>query len=105
VWRTEHNIETGADPQAVWGIWSDVARWPEWNTDLERAEISGPFTAGSTVTMFPRTGEPIELQIANAVAPEMFVDEANPSELWLCGRPIASIASTASESGSSTPWK
>jgi hypothetical protein len=27
--------------------------------------------------MFPREGEPIELQIANAVAPDMFVDEAD----------------------------
>jgi NADPH:quinone reductase-like Zn-dependent oxidoreductase len=76
VWRTEHNVETDADPGAIWGIWSDVTRWPEWNADLERAEISGPFGVGSTVTMFPHQGEPIELQIAEAVEPEMFVDEA-----------------------------
>jgi hypothetical protein len=77
VWMTAHNIETDAEPEIIWGMWSDVSRWPEWNADLERAEISGPFAAGSMVTMFPRDGEPIELQIAGAEEPEMFVDEAD----------------------------
>jgi hypothetical protein len=77
VWTTAHNIETDAEPEIIWGMWSDVSRWREWNADLERAEISGPFAAGSMVTMFPRDGEPIELQIAGAEEPEMFVDEAD----------------------------
>jgi hypothetical protein len=77
VWTTAHNIETDAEPEIIWGMWSDVSRWPEWNADLERAEISGPFAAGSMVTMFPRDGEPIELQIAEAEEPEMFADEAD----------------------------
>jgi hypothetical protein len=77
VWTTEHNVETDAEPEVIWGMWSDVSRWPEWNADLERAEISGPFAAGSRITMFPHEGEPIELQIAEAVGPQMFVDEAD----------------------------
>jgi hypothetical protein len=77
VWTTEHNVETDAQPEVIWGMWSDVSRWPEWNADLERAEISGPFAAGSRITMFPHEGEPIELQIAEAVGPQMFVDEAD----------------------------
>jgi hypothetical protein len=77
VWTTEHNVETDAEPEVIWGMWSNVSRWPEWNADLERAEISGPFAAGSRITMFPHEGEPIELQIAEAVGPQMFVDEAD----------------------------
>jgi hypothetical protein len=77
VWKTEHEVEADAEPEVIWAMWSDVSRWPEWNADLERAEISGPFAAGSKVTMFPREGEPIELQIAEAVGPEMFIDEAD----------------------------
>jgi hypothetical protein len=60
VWTTEHNVETDAEPEVIWGMWSNVSRWPEWNADLERAEISGPFAAGSRITMFPHEGEPIE---------------------------------------------
>src|SRR5436309_15560350 len=81
MWVNEQSIETTAAPAAVWRLWADVARWPEWNADLERAELSGPFAAGSTITMIPPGQEPIELRIADAVEPEMFVDEAHLEEV------------------------
>jgi hypothetical protein len=77
MWTTEHITETTATSEAVWRVWSDVGRWPEWNADLERAELSGPFAAGSTITMYQHGGETIERQIAEAVEPERFVDEAD----------------------------
>jgi hypothetical protein len=77
MWTTEHSIETTAAPEAIWGLWAEVAGWPDWNADLERAELYGPFAAGSTITMTPHGQEPIELRIAEAVEPELFVDEAN----------------------------
>jgi hypothetical protein len=77
MWTTEHSIETSAAPEAIWRLWADVPRWPEWNADLGRADLSGPFAAGSTITMHPHQGEPIELRIAGAVEPELFVDEAD----------------------------
>ncbi len=77
MWTREVNIETSAAPTAIWEIWADVPQWPEWNADLERAELSGPFAAGSTITMIPHGEESIELRIAEAVEPEVFVDEAN----------------------------
>ncbi len=77
MWTSEHSIETTARPAAIWGLWTDVARWPEWNADLERVELSGPFGAGSRITMTPHGQEPIELRIAEAVRPEAFVDEAH----------------------------
>jgi hypothetical protein len=77
MWTTEHSIETTAAPQAIWGLWAEVSGWPDWNADLERAELSGPFAAPSTITMTPHGQEPIELRIAEAVEPELFVDEAH----------------------------
>jgi hypothetical protein len=77
MWTTEHSIETTAAPEAIWGLWAEVAGWPGWNADLELAELSGPFAAGSTITMTPHGQEPIELRIAEAVEPELFVDEAD----------------------------
>ena len=76
MWTREDNIETTASPTAIWEIWADVPQWPKWNA-LERAEASGPFAEGSTITMFPHGEESIELRIAEAVEPEVFVDEAN----------------------------
>ena len=81
MWTIEQSIETTAGPEAVWRLWADVARWPEWNADLEQATLSGPFAAGSTITMTPHEQEPIELRIAEALEPEAFVDEAHFMEV------------------------
>jgi uncharacterized protein YndB with AHSA1/START domain len=77
MWSTEHSAETTAAAEAVWRVWSDVERWPEWNADLERAEVSGAFAAGSTITMYQQGGDAIELRIAEAREPKAFVDEAD----------------------------
>ena len=36
-----------ADPDAVWKVWTDVARWPEWDVSKEMARLDGPFQAGA----------------------------------------------------------
>jgi Polyketide cyclase / dehydrase and lipid transport len=80
MWTTEHTVETRATKERIWETWRDVAHWPEWNHDLERAELSGPFAPGGTITMWPHGDDPIELTIADAREPELFVDEARLGE-------------------------
>jgi uncharacterized protein YndB with AHSA1/START domain len=77
MWTAEHCIETTADPEAIWRAWVDVARWPRWNADIERIELTGPFAPGSTIAMTPRGQEPVQLRLAEVVAGERFVDEAD----------------------------
>src|SRR5215469_16787057 len=36
-----------ADPDVVWKVWTDVARWPEWDVSKEIAELDGPFEPGA----------------------------------------------------------
>jgi uncharacterized protein YndB with AHSA1/START domain len=81
MWTTEHSIETTASPEAIWRLWSDVAGWPAWNADIEHIEISGPFAAGSTISMTPVGQDPVELRIAEAVEPDLFVDEAELADV------------------------
>jgi Polyketide cyclase / dehydrase and lipid transport len=81
MWTTEHGTVTTAAPEVIWRVWSDVERWPEWNADLERAELSGPFAVGSTITMYQRGGDTIELRIAEASEPEAFADQADLGEV------------------------
>jgi uncharacterized protein YndB with AHSA1/START domain len=81
MWVNEHSIETTAAPEQVWRLWADVAGWPEWNGDIERIELLGPFATGSRIVMTPFEAEPVELRIAEAVEPELFVDEARLDEL------------------------
>ena len=81
MWTTEHSVQTSATPEEIWRLWADVAGWPEWNGDIERIELRGPFAAGSRILMTPIGQEPIELRIAEAVEPDLFVDEAELDEI------------------------
>jgi hypothetical protein len=76
VWTTEHSIDTNVARDAIWRAWAEVARWPEWNGDIERVTLTGPFATGSLITMTPHRQDPIELRIADVVEGEQFVDEA-----------------------------
>lgn len=76
MWQYEHSIETGAAPEALWARWADVATWAEWNADVEKVELDGPFAAGSRITMTPRGDEPVVLRLAEVREQEAFVDVA-----------------------------
>lgn len=83
MWEYESSIETGATPQAVWGLWADVENWGAWNAEIEKIEISGPFAPGARIMMTPPGDDPILLVVTEAVEDEMFVDEARFGDLLL----------------------
>ena len=40
---TEHSVEIDAPPDAVWDIYADVERWPEWTASVDRVvPLDGP---------------------------------------------------------------
>ena len=77
MWSTTHSIETDARAEEIWRLWADVPKWTEWNGDIERIELVGQFETGSRIMMTPVGQEPIELTIAEAAEPELFIDEAD----------------------------
>jgi Polyketide cyclase / dehydrase and lipid transport len=81
MWIAEHSIETSAAPAEIWRLWADVEGWPSWNGDIDRIELHGPFAVGSKIVMTPVGQEPVELTIAEAVEPGLFVDEADLGEI------------------------
>ena len=46
MYRFECEALLNADPAAVWAVWTDVARWPEWDVSKEIARLEGPFEPG-----------------------------------------------------------
>lgn len=76
MWEYEHSIETGAAPEALWARWAAVDTWAEWNGDIEKVELEGPFAAGGKITMKPWADEPVVLQLAEVRENETFVDVA-----------------------------
>ena len=81
MWANEVSLETSAAPEQVWRLWADVTRWPEWNGDIERIELIGAFATGGRILMTPIGAEPVELRIAEALEPELFVDEAHIGQI------------------------
>ena len=77
MWVREQAVETTASAEDVWALWADVVGWPRWNADIEQIELDGPFAVGGTIVMTPAGDDPVELRIAEAVEPTVFVDEAD----------------------------
>lgn len=83
MWDYEHSVETGAAQQDIWRLWADVESWGDWNAEIERIEIVGPFAEGATILMTPPGEDAIALQLAEVVPGELFVDEARFDGLLL----------------------
>ena len=49
-------LETSAPPAAVWRVWADVDRWPEWNPDMKASRLDGPMRLGTTGNIDTRSG-------------------------------------------------
>ena len=37
-----------AEPDAVWKVWTDISRWPEWDVSKEISRLDGPFEPGAS---------------------------------------------------------
>lgn len=55
-------------PAAVWRVWSDPDRFPEWDQREERAKLDGPFAVGSTIDSKQR-GNPASVSTITVVDP------------------------------------
>jgi hypothetical protein len=41
-------VEVAADPETVWEVMADIARWPSWNPDIRAATVHGPLRPGTS---------------------------------------------------------
>ncbi len=53
MWSFEHSIETYATQKRIWALYSDVSKWPLWDSGISSVTIDGPFSTGSTGTITP----------------------------------------------------
>jgi carbon monoxide dehydrogenase subunit G len=51
--KTERKFHIDASPEVVWGVMSDIERWPQWTATAESAKRGedGPLRAGATARM------------------------------------------------------
>ena len=75
----ETTRRTAAAPERVWRIWSDPASWAEWNPDVARMELDGPFQQGAPLVMHTRAGRSHRMRVIDLSAPSRFVMETRPA--------------------------
>ena len=71
-----HSERSSATPTAVWALWADASRWPEWNDQLESGELDGDLAVGTGATVKFKRGGKMRFTIVTVEPERLFVDEA-----------------------------
>jgi Polyketide cyclase / dehydrase and lipid transport len=62
--KFSHTLKTSAAPAKIWAIWTDVAHWSQWDTELADACLDSTFALGSIGTLTPKTGQTSRFEIS-----------------------------------------
>ena len=76
MFEATHSERSSADPADLWALWSDPARWPDWNEQIERVEVEGELGVGSEVRVKFRRGGTVRFSVIELEPERRFVDEA-----------------------------
>ena len=77
MWEAAASIETTASPAAVWALWEDPKRWPEWNKDIASvADFDQPLALGGTARVRLKGSLPMQFHITALESRRLFTDEA-----------------------------
>lgn len=96
-------VDTGAAPERVWRIWSDVGTWPTWNPDVLAISLEGPFVTGARGRMTTKAGGTHDITLRDVDPGRSFELETSPIPLgrfhFACQvRPAGEGASSISQS-------
>ena len=76
MFEAAHTDRTSAAPAAVWALWADASRWPEWNEQLESGELHGELAVGTEATVKFKRGGKMVFRVIEVEPERLFVDEA-----------------------------
>jgi Polyketide cyclase / dehydrase and lipid transport len=62
--KFSHTLKTTATPAQIWLVWTDVAHWAEWDTELRDACLEGRLELGSIGQLTPKTGRLAKFKIS-----------------------------------------
>jgi hypothetical protein len=76
VFEASHSERTSAPPAAVWALWADASRWPDWNEQLDSGELDGALEPGVGATVKFKRGGKMRFTVVTVEPERLFVDEA-----------------------------
>jgi uncharacterized protein YndB with AHSA1/START domain len=82
IMKFDHTVETSAPPEKIWAAWTDVERWPEWDTELDSASLDGSFALGAKGRVKPKRGPAARFSISELIPGESYTFT---TRLPLCG--------------------
>lgn len=76
---TRKAIFIAAPLSTVWQVQTDIAQWPQWNTDISQAELEGPLAVGTVFRWSTAGLDDITSTIAEVV-PEQRIVWSGPAQ-------------------------
>ena len=71
-----HTERISADADAIWELWADPQRWPDWNEQVEGVELEGELHVGAEVSVKFKRGGKVKFEVTELEPLRLFVDEA-----------------------------
>ncbi|TAG26343.1 MAG: polyketide cyclase [Burkholderiales bacterium] len=68
----EERITINAPAGAIFALYADVARWNTWDPDTKSASLNGPFAVGTTGTLAPTQGRPVQIKLVEVTQDRSF---------------------------------
>ena len=75
IWEYEHSVEGKVSRSALWGLYSDVKTWPEWDKGIERIRLYGEFREGTPGTIKPVGQGQLPFRLTKVTVDGGFSDE------------------------------
>ncbi len=79
----EHSETTTAPADAVWPLWAETHRWPEWDVAVRSVTLDGGFAVGSSGTMVIDELPPIPFTLVEVTPGRSFTDETRLGDALL----------------------
>lgn len=74
-WEKDYKVVVnGFTKEEVWSVWSDVNNWHKWDTDIDMAQLKGPFAAGSKFILKPKGGPKVNLEFVEITPLTSYTD-------------------------------
>ncbi len=74
--RYSYETETAVSADKLFRAKTDIAHWPDWDSELETTRLDAPLRAGSPFMLKPKGGPKVAMRIEEVEAPRRFVDLA-----------------------------
>jgi len=70
----ENTITGKMDLEKIWSLYSNVHRWQEWDTEIQKMELVGSFATGSKGVMYMNNLPPLPFILEKVEEKKCFID-------------------------------